>query len=122
MTLAVLKTPFMIINAIALFAASSATSSIENAPLPEPQSTTERHLTVPIRNAHISIRFDRNAQAPIALLAYENGDLPSSELLFMNSEVLPIVARVTGCSIPADLLPDTQLLPTDNLNGIPLDC
>lgn len=122
MTLAVLKTPFMIINVCVLFAANTATSSIENNTMLAPQSTSERHLTVPIRTSHISIRFDRNADAPIALLAYDTENIPSSELLFMNAEVIPIVARVTGCSVPSSLLPDTQLLPVDNVNGIPLVC
>ena len=122
MTLAVLKTPFMIINAIALFAASSATSSIENAPLPEPQSTTERHLTVPIRSSFVSIRFDRSAQVPVAILAYQSESPQPTELLFINAEILPIVAHVTGCDVAVDLYPDTQLLPADHLNGVPLDC
>ena len=122
MTLAVLKTPFMIINAIALFAASSATSSIESTSIPTTQSITERHLTVPIRSSYVSIRFDRNAQAPVAILAYNNDSTQPSDLLFMNTEVLPIVARVTGCNVAIDLYPDTQLLPSDHLNGVPLDC
>ena len=122
MTSAVLKTPFMIINFCVLFSANPATSSIENTAMIAPHSTSERHLTVPIRKSHISIRFDRDADAPTALLAYDSNDISSSELLFINAEVLPVLTQVTGCNVPSDLLPDTQLLPADTLNAFPLVC
>ena len=122
MAKAVYKTLFMILHACMFLVASAATSEIDTS-FPVTQDTQSmRHLTIPIRTSYVNIYFDPNLPTPMAVVAYDQADIPKSDLLFMNTEVLPVVARLTGCQIFMDRVPDTQLLPARQLNGIPLVC
>lgn len=86
-----------------------------------PQSATAKIVIVPIRTSQITMQYDPASTEPAATLSYDRTDVPIDELLFLNREVIPVVAQITGCTVTAQV-PDNQLLPDIGVTTIPLSC
>lgn len=84
-------------------------------------SETLRTLTVPIRQSPITIHFDPGKTYPHATISYAQQDVQIADLLLLQSEVLPVVARVTGCTVQLTA-PGKQLLADTGVTTIPLKC
>lgn len=115
-----LKRLTAIITFTALVACSS-TPGPSRSNVTTPQSATAKVVIIPIRTSQVTIQFDPAASAPVATVTYARQDVPINELLFLNREVIPVVSRITGCSVTADV-PDNQLMPDLGVTTIPLEC
>lgn len=84
-------------------------------------SDTVRMITVPVKETLLKVTFDPAAEAPTAVIDFVHADAKSKPFLFLQTDVYPIVARITGCRV-ADQAPANQLLPHGGPQLVALNC
>lgn len=122
MTMAVFKKHAIILHACAFLAAGSATSGMIPPVHDDTKAASARHVTVPIRDAYVSIQFDPQAVLPTAVVSYQRDPATLADQFVMTAEITPILSRVTGCHVAVHPTPSTPLISMDQPNEIALLC
>lgn len=105
----------------ALVVTSNTASASSHADQAAPESATSRVITVPVQHTHIKIAFDPAQTVSEATISFAQPDDASGDMLFLQSDVFPVVSHVSGCKV-RDNVSANQLLPKSDPITVTLDC